>query len=165
MCYLYGVHYIVSKETDMRYLLLTLALFSMSAMADTVVNYDDGSTYTLSESQNIFIGPNGDFYTKRQYNDGGVHFKVAKPSSRRDYVEVDNGTDDDMVVGSNEWCESYVPWSEGYTFTMQWWQRTCDTNGDGVYNQCDYYQPTGAATFEEIAWQDQCNNGDPWDGS
>ena len=165
MCYLYGVHYIVSKETDMRYLPLTLALFSMRAMADTVVNYDDGSTYTLSEGQNIFIGPKGNFFTKKQYSNGGVHFQVAKPSSSRDYVEVDTGTDDSMQMGSQEWCEAYIPWSEGLTFNMVAWQRACDTNGDGVYNQCDYYQPTGAATFEEIAWQDQCNNGDPWDGS
>ena len=44
-------------------------------------------------------------------------------------------------------------------------QRACDTNNDGVYDICDYYEPTGQPTFEEIEWQNQCNDGEPWDGS
>lgn len=149
----------------MKYLLIALALVSFSATAQTVINYDDGSTLTLTEGEKIMV-TKGLLYRKQTYSNGKtIQFKEYPETTKRDYVEVDNGTDDDMAFGSNEWCASYVPWSEGYTFTMQWWQRTCDTNGDGVYNQCDYYEPTGAATFEEQAWQDQCNDGNPWDGS
>ena len=149
----------------MKYLLIALALVSFSATAETVINYDDGSTLTLTEDEKVMV-TKGLLYRKQTYSNGKtIQFKQFPETSRRDYVEVDNGTDDTDAVGSHEWCESYVPWSEGLSFTMVWWQRTCDTNGDGVYNQCDYYQPTGAATFEEIAWQDQCNDGNPWDGS
>lgn len=149
----------------MKYLLIVVALFTTSAIAETVINYDDGSTLTLTEDEKVMVSKDT-LYRKQTYSNGKtIQFKEFPETTRRDYVEVDNGTDDDTAFGSNEWCESYIPWSEGYTFTMQWWQRTCDTNGDGVYNQCDYYQPTGAATFEEQAWEDQCNDGNPWDGS
>jgi len=137
MCNLYGVHYIVSKETDMRYLLLTLALFSFSVSAQTVINYDDGSTLTLTEGEKIMV-TKGLLYRKQTYSNGKtIQFKQFPETSRRDYVEVDNGTDDAMVVGSHAWCDSYVPWSEGLSFTMVWWQRACDTNGDGVYDEND----------------------------
>ena len=142
----------------MKYLLLALALISFGATAQTVINYDDGSTLTLVEGEMIHV-TKGKLYQKRTYNSGRtIQFKEFPETTRRDYVEVDTGTDDDMVMGSPEWCEAYIPWSEGLTFNMVAWQRACDTNGDGVYNQCDYYQPTGAATFEELAWQDQCND-------
>lgn len=149
----------------MKYLLLALALISFGATAQTVINYDDGSTLTLVEGEMIHV-TKGKLYQKRTYNSGRtIQFKEFPETTRRDYVEVDTGTDDEMVMGSHEWCEAYIPWSEGLTFNMVAWQRACDTNGDGVYNQCDYYQPTGAATFEEQAWEDQCNDGNPWDGS
>ena len=149
----------------MKYLLIALALVSFSATAQTVINYDDGSTLTLTEDEKVMV-TEGKLYRKQTYSNGKtIQFKEYPETTRRDYVEVDNGTDDDMVFGSNEWCASYVPWSEGYTFNTQWWQRTCDTNGDGVYNQCDYYKPTGDATFEEQGWEHQCNDGKPWDGS
>jgi len=48
---------------------------------------------------------------------------------------------------------------------MTAWQKVCDVNDDGVYDMCDYYEPTGISTFEEIEWQDKCNDGQPWDGS
>ena len=68
-------------------------------------------------------------------------------------------------VGTPEWCETYIPWSEGLTFNMITWQRQCDVTNDGVYDMCDYYEPTGISSFEELEWQDRCNNGMPWDGS
>ena len=149
----------------MKYLLIAVALVSFNVTAQTVINYDDGSTLTLTEDEKVMV-TKGKLYRKQTYSNGKtIQFKEYPATTRRDYVEVDNGTDDSMAVGSSEWCTSYVPWSEGLTFTLIAWQRTCDTNGDGVYNQCDYYEPTGAATFEEQAWQDQCNNGNPWDGS
>ena len=149
----------------MKYLLIVVALFTTSAIAETVINYDDGSTLTLTEDEQIMV-TKGKLYRKQTYSIGKtIQFKEFPETTRRDYVEVDNGTDPEDTVGSHEWCEAYIPWSEGLTFNMVAWQRACDTNGDGVYNQCDYYEPTGAATFEEQAWEDQCNDGNPWDGT
>lgn len=149
----------------MKYLLIVVALFTTSAIAETVINYDDGSTLTLTEDEQIMV-TKGKLYRKQTYSNGKtIQFKEFPETTRRDYVEVDNGTDPEDTVGSHEWCEAYIPWSEGLTFNMVAWQRACDTNGDGVYNQCDYYEPTGAATFEEQAWEDQCNDGNPWDGT
>ena len=146
----------------MKFFSFFIALFSVSALAETVVNYDDGSTLTLTEGEEVYV-VKGKLYQQRSYSNGKtIQFKVIPPTARRDYVPQPQ---DPFAVGSHEWCEAYVPWSEGLTFGMVAWQRYCDTNDDNVYDMCDYYEPTGAATFEEIAWQDQCNDGKPWDGS
>ena len=39
----------------MKYLLALLAIVSTTVAAETVINYDDGSTYTLTEGQEIYI--------------------------------------------------------------------------------------------------------------
>lgn len=121
----------------MKYLMLVLALVSFSATAATVINYDDGSTLTLKVGEMIHV-TKGKLYQQRTYSNGKtIQFKEFPETSRRDYVEVDNGTDVDMTVGSHAWCSSYIPWSEGLTFTMVAWQRFCDSNGDGVYDEND----------------------------
>ena len=121
----------------MKYLMLVLALVSFSATAATVINYDDGSTLTLNVGEMIHV-TKGKLYQQRTYSNGKtIQFKEFPETSRRDYVEVDNGTDVDMTVGSHAWCSSYIPWSEGLTFTMVAWQRFCDSNGDGVYDEND----------------------------
>lgn len=117
----------------MKYLLALLAIVSTSVAADTVINYDDGSTLTLTEGEKIMV-TKGKLYQQRTYNSGKtIQFKEFPETTRRDYVEVDNGTDDTMQVGSHEWCKAYTPWSEGLTFGMVAWQRYCDTDNNGSY--------------------------------
>ena len=117
----------------MKYLLALLAIVSTSVVAETVINYDDGSTLTLTEGEKIMV-TKGKLYQQRTYNSGKtIQFKEFPETTRRDYVEVDNGTDDTMQVGSHEWCKAYTPWSEGLTFGMVAWQRYCDTDNNGTY--------------------------------
>ena len=119
----------------MKYLLVLMALFSMSVSSATVINFDDGSSYTLESNQQIYISNENSTLFKRRINKNkDTYFYAQEPWTKRDHVPSDT---DDMQVGSHEWCVTYVPWSEGYTFNMQWWQRACDTNGDGVYNEED----------------------------
>ena len=116
----------------MKYLLTLLALLPLTVWGATVINYDDGSTLTLEEGEQIMV-TKGKLYQQRTYNNGRTfQFKEFPETARRDYVPIDNGTDDE-VVGSHAWCKAYVPWSEGFTFTMQYWQRGCDTNNDNKY--------------------------------
>ena len=75
--------------------------------------------------------------------------KEFPETTRRDYVEVDNGTDDTMEVGSHEWCKAYTPWSEGLTFGMVAWQRYCDTDNNGTYG-------CGDDTFDASDEADVC---------
>lgn len=117
----------------MKYLLALLAIVSTSVAAETVINYDDGSTLTLTEGEKIMV-TKGKLFRQQTYNSGRtIQFKEFPETTRRDYVEVDDGTDDDMQLGSHEWCKAYVPWSEGLTFNMVAWQRVCDTDNDGSY--------------------------------
>ena len=115
-----------------RCLLMLIAMVPLTVFGETVINYDDGSTLTLEEGEQIMV-TKGKLYQQRTYNNGRTfQFKEFPATTRRDYVEVDNGTDGE-AFGSHAWCKAYVPWSEGYTFTMQYWQRGCDTNNDGKY--------------------------------
>jgi len=119
----------------MKKLLAGFALLGLSAGigAETVINYDDGSTYTLEENQEIYIStPNSALFKRQLMKNKDTFFRVQEPWAKRDYVPDPDGTDD-MVVGSHEWCVAYKPWHEGLTFNMISWQRACDTNNDGKY--------------------------------
>jgi hypothetical protein len=121
----------------MKWLILALVTIPFAAHSATVINYDDGSTLTLEEGEMIHV-TKGKLYQQRTYSNGRtIQFKVFPETTRRDYVPVDNGTDPEMTVGSHAWCAAYVPWSEGYTFAMQAWQRYCDTNNNGEYDEGD----------------------------
>ena len=119
----------------MKYLLAFIALMPLTVLGATVINYDDGSTYTLEEGEKIYINK-GKLFTQKNYKNGNVYFTLQGEHSDRDYVEDPDGTDD-LEVGSHEWCLAYIPWHEGLTFDMIWWQRACDSNGDGVYDEDD----------------------------
>jgi hypothetical protein len=118
-----------------RLLLAALALSTAQASAETVINFDDGSTYTLTEGQEIYISTsNSAFFKRKLFKNKNTYFIAQEPWSKRDYVPQ---PEDEFAVGSHEWCQAYVPWSEGFTFNMQTWQRHCDSNGDGVYDEND----------------------------
>jgi len=119
----------------MRKLLALSVLFSLGASAQTVINYEDGSTYTLSDGEEIYVSTENSALFKRQImRNKDTFFRVQKPWAKRDYVPQET---DDFAVGSHEWCKAYIPWSEGLTFDMISWQRACDTNNDGVYDEND----------------------------
>jgi hypothetical protein len=112
---------------------LFASLVAIGARAETVINYDDGSTYTLEENQEIYIStPSSALFKRQLMSNKDTFFRVQKPWTKRDYVPDEDGTDE-MAVGSHEWCKAYIPWHEGLTFNMISWQRACDTNKDGKY--------------------------------
>ena len=131
----------------MKYFLLFLLLFSGSAFGETVINYDDGSTLTLTEGEKIHV-TKGQLYQQKTYSNGKtIQFKLFPETARRDYVPTPT---DNMQVGSHEWCKAYVPWAEGLTFNMIAWQRACDTDNDGKYGcgdtQFDQSEDGGVCT-------------------
>jgi len=114
----------------------------------TVINYDDGSTYTLEANQEIYIStPNSALFKRQLMGNKDTFFRVQKPWTKRDYVPVES---DDFAAGSHEWCKAYIPWSEGLSFDMITWQRSCDTNNDGKYG-------CGDAKFDNSADAGVCN--------
>ena len=95
----------------MKYLLASLFLFSSAVFGQTVINFDDGSTYTLEEGQEIYISTaRSTLFTRKVMNNKDTHFYAEEPWSKRDYVPQPQ---DDFSVGSHEWCKAYIPWSEG----------------------------------------------------
>lgn len=118
-----------------RLMIAALVLGISQASAETVINFDDGSTYTLENGEEIFISTSGKpLFSRRQYSNQDIYFTAQEPWSTRDFVPT---ATDDLVVGSHEWCAAFVPWSEGLTFSQQAWGRYCDTNNDGVYGPGD----------------------------
>jgi hypothetical protein len=117
----------------MKKLAALVALMPLTVFGATVINYDDGSTLTLEEGEQIMV-TKGKLFQQRLYNSGRTYqFKEFPATTRRDYVEVDNGTDPEMQVGSHEWCKAFVPWSEGLSFSQVAWQRYCDTDNNNSY--------------------------------
>jgi len=112
---------------------LLVLLFSPVVSAQTYIDYEDGSTYTLEPKEEAYV-THEIVFVKREYASGSVYFKVLPPNTQRDYIETPW---DGLQPGSHEWCKQYVPWSEGYTFGMQTFQRSCDSNGDGKYTDED----------------------------
>ena len=116
----------------MKKLLAGFALFGFAAgiSAQTVINFDDGSTYTLADGEEIFISKNTTLFTRRILNNKDTflllkilgHLEITYQSHKIRFEP-----------GSHEWCKTYVPWSEGLTFDMILWQRACDTDNDGKY--------------------------------
>lgn len=118
----------------MRKIIAGLALLGFAAgiSAETVINYDDGSTYTLTEGQEIYISGQT-LFKRRILNNKDTFFTAQDPWTTRDYVPEPPQPQDPFQPGSHEWCKSYVPWSQGLTFDMILWQRACDTDNDGKY--------------------------------
>ena len=120
-----------------KYLFALIALTPLTVLSATVINYDDGSTYTLEDNQEIYIStPHSILFKRKDYKNKNVYFTAQEPWSKRDYVPDEDGTDD-HAVGSHEWCKAYVPWHDGLTFNMIAWQRFCDTDNDGDYDEDD----------------------------
>ena len=98
---------------------LLASVVSFAAFADTptVINYPDGSTYTLKNGEKVFVHPSV-MYVKQEYtNTGNVLFSKRVPWPNRDYVEPEATNADGLTPGSPEWCETYVPYENGYTFS------------------------------------------------
>ena len=118
-----------------RLMIAALVLGVSQASAETVISYDDGSTYTLKRGEEIYISTSHhEVFKRREYRNGNQYFIVQIPWPQRDYVSQPT---DGLEMGSHEWCLAFVPWSEGLTFTQQAWSRYCDTNGDDVYDELD----------------------------
>ena len=66
----------------MKYLLSLLALVPLCVVAETVINYDDGSTLTLEADEQIMV-TKGKLYQQRIYNSGRtVQFKEFPATTR-----------------------------------------------------------------------------------
>ena len=133
----------------MKKLLAGLALLGFTAgiSAETVVNYDDGSTYTLTDGEEVFISKNTLFKRKIMNNKDTI-FTAHDPCAARDHVPTPL---DDTEPGSHAWCKAYTPWGEGLTFDMILWQRACDTDNDGKYG-------CGDQTFDASADGGVCSS-------
>lgn len=151
----------------MKYILTSILLiFAMTSFAEVekkaveTITYKDGDVYTVGDNENVFVEQQENLYLYQPYQKT-IQFKKMWPSKKVDKPEpvVNNSG---AQPGSQEWCEAHDLHANGYTWDDQIWYRNCDTNDDNVYNICDWYEPTGAATFEEGQWEDVCNNGEPF---
>jgi len=99
-------------------------LASFSALSQTVIYYEDGTTYTLLNGEEAFISY-GDMYVKQEFlNNGQILFSPRYPNRKRDYVETVDPADG-LTPGGAEWCAVYEPFKDGYTFADSIWSKNC----------------------------------------
>ena len=146
--------------------LFVVFCWSCYAMSETLISYDDGSTYTVGENEEVYVAPKSTrLFTLQSYAKGDVYFRVQAPWAKRDYVapvtttgSTGSFTDVDDA-GFSQACADFDT-SVGFTFGYVYWDQIGDTNDDGEYNICDYYEPTGGATFADIQYTKQCSSSD-----
>ena len=98
------------------FVVCVLSVIAVMAQAATVINYDDGSTYTLAEGEHIYVS-SADLWIKRNLNNGKtVQIQKQVPWPKRDYVPGPEPIEG--RPGEHEWCKAYEPWAEGLTFCL-----------------------------------------------
>lgn len=109
----------------MRYLTAALAAVMCSAaLAKTTIYYDDGTTYTLLNGEEVFVSPNK-LYVKQEFlNNGQILLAPRYPNRKRDYVETTDPADG-LTPGGPEWCAVYEPYQNGFTFSDALWKKNC----------------------------------------
>ena len=79
-------------------------LASFGVSAQTYIDYEDGSTYTLERREEAYV-THEIVFVKREYSSGDVYFRALAPNTKRDYIETPW---DGLQPGSHEWCKQYV---------------------------------------------------------
>lgn len=68
---------------------LALLGFSATISAQTVINYDDGSTYTVKEEEKIYISDKNVWAVTGGVSRGFFRTTLLNPHSDRDYVQTE----------------------------------------------------------------------------
>ena len=115
----------MSPFNTLALVILGAALTVSQAAARTVIYYGDGSTYTLEANEQIYISTPHSVLFKRQLFSNKRHF-FPRPGALG-WTGSCPRSDDGQDIGSHQWCQAFLPWSEGMTFNQQAWDRHCDT--------------------------------------
>ena len=109
--------------------LASVVSFAAFAQVPPVITYQDGSTYTLKNGEEVYVHA-GPMYIRQDYaNTGDVIFKKRPPWPKRDSEQtpsVNTGN-----PGEHQWCKDFK--MEGFSFAYVSWNRYCDTNNDSKY--------------------------------
>ena len=108
---------------------LFFTIFSLTAVGQTVIYYEDGSVYTVKPNERVYVETASTLYTKTGYTNGNEFFIHRKPNEKIDYEAQPYN---DSEPGSSKWCEEYGPYlySNGYTWDDQIYLRACDRGDD-----------------------------------
>jgi hypothetical protein len=71
----------------MKYLMLACVLMTNTAIAQTVINYPDGSMYTVKDNEKVYVTGKSVFNAIGGYNAGYFKFSELEPNQRRDYQQ------------------------------------------------------------------------------
>ena len=100
----------------MKHILLSLLFVSCFAFADTVIIYDDGTTYTVKSNEKVYVS-SGQLYNR-------IDALPALPNGKRDYIPdvirlFKDKTDDDQC-----WPWAGVAAPDGLDVCVQ--EQTCE---------------------------------------
>ena len=92
------------------------------AFSQTVIYYEDGTSYTVKDNEHVYVSQAGKMYQKKDYNNGNVYFTHKTPN---DQLDPEASPTDGLEPGSPEWCDAYTPYQYGYTWDDQIYERAC----------------------------------------
>ena len=103
----------------MKYILLTLSmLIATTAQSQTVITYDDGSSYTLKHNESAYVTHRKLFTSVGSYEKGFFKIVEAKPNKKRDYQAPQPDPDTIDPETGLQYCDTVPGWPftfGGYT--------------------------------------------------
>ena len=102
----------------MKHVLFSFLFFSCFAFADTVIIYDDGSTYTLKPSEEVYV-TSGNLYSR-------VNTFPALPNVKRDYIPEIIRQFQEPDDGEQCWPWAGVAAPEGFSLDACVEKQTCE---------------------------------------
>ena len=159
---------------------VALAAISISAMADTTIYFEDGTSLTTESG--VYLSDDRLFSASETessvtfslvapvttgveepepepefgYCEDGVTEKTNADGTNCDeYVEPEPEVDPE--VAKVQYCQNFDT-SQGLTFEYVNWQKQCDTNEDGEYKFCEDWTYTGPLTFQAVWWNRACTD-------
>jgi hypothetical protein len=102
---------------------LFAVLFCGNAVSQTKIYYENGDVYTLSVNERVFVSNQPNVYVRTTYESTGhIYFRAINEIDRVDYQPQPW---DYMTPASPEWCANYEPYTSGYTWDDQLYERYC----------------------------------------
>ena len=71
----------------MKYFLTGVLMIANATFAQTIISYEDGSTYTVKDNEEVFVSENRLWSVVGGYGRGYFRLNETNPNAKRDYVE------------------------------------------------------------------------------
>ena len=135
-----------------------LMCLSAYAGAQTTIYFEDGSVYTTTEGDYLYVSP--EILWTIDSDENTVVLSWVDPTSTAPVVVVEEPVEDPvadliMPIDTVEYCATYV-YDGAPTFDNLDWKDVCDANDDDEFVFCEDWD-FSSPTFDNIDWARGCS--------